>query len=145
MDANTEIRRAVDTGKVTFGTKESEYSLKLGEGQILILSQNTPLLTIEKLTHLAALSNVPVYRFAGNGLELGSVCGKPFVISSLLVLDQGKSKASEIRNLSAAQTAAAAEEEQAKAPKKAKRARKKKVEAETDETQNEVPTEAESE
>ncbi len=128
MDATIEIRRAVDTGKVLFGTRESEYSLKIGEGQILILPQNVPILSVEKLTHLAHLSQVPVFRFKGTALELGSVCGKPFVISSLLILDQGKSKVSELRNQSSTnnQTAPSAEEETA--PAKPKRARKKKLE-----------------
>lgn len=139
MDANTEIRRAVDTGKVLFGTRESEYSLKMGEGQILVLPKNTPVLSVEKLSHLANLSNVPVFRFSGTALDLGSVCGKPFVISSLLVLDQGKSKASDLRNQTASQAKAAAEEEApAKAKAKPKRARKKKTEATPEE---ETPTE----
>ncbi len=127
MDANIEIRRAVDTGKVLFGTRESEYSLKMGEGMVLILPQNTPSLSIEKLTHLASLSNVTVYRFHGTALELGSVCGKPFVISSLLILDQGKSKASELTNAkqaAAEQLVSSHNEDNAAKPK---RARKKKV------------------
>ena len=127
MDANIEIRRAVDTGKVLFGTRESEYSLKMGEGQVLILPQNTPILNVEKLSHLASLSNVPVYRFNGTALELGSVCGKPFVISSLLVLDQGKSKASELTNAKQAAAEQLVSSHNEEAPAKPKRARKKKA------------------
>lgn len=132
MDANIEIRRAVDTGKVLFGTRESEYTLKTGEGQILILPQNTPILNVEKLTHLASLTNVPVYRFNGTALELGSVCGKPFVISSLLVLDQGKSKASELTNAKPAQAEKQVSEHNEDAPAKPKRTRKKKATEETE-------------
>ncbi len=91
-EAGKEIRRAVDTGKVLFGTKESLYSLKHGEGLLLILTKNAPVLNVEEMTHIASLASVPVYTFAGNGLELGSVCGKPYVISALLVTDAGKSK-----------------------------------------------------
>lgn len=133
MDANIEIRRAVDTGKVLFGTRESEYSLKMGEGQILILPQNTPVLNVEMLTHVASLSNIPVYRFNGTALELGSVCGKPFVISSLLVLDQGKSKASELTNAPQAAAPEQVSEHNEDAPAKPKRARKKKTVAEDEE------------
>lgn len=91
-EAGKEIRRAVDTGKVLFGGKESLHSLKHGDGQLLVVTQNAPTLDLEEMAHIASLANVPIYKFAGNGLELGNVCGKPYVISTLLVLDEGKSK-----------------------------------------------------
>lgn len=91
-EAGKEIRRAVDTGKVLFGNKESLYSLKHGEGQLLVVTKNVPTLDLEEVKHIATLAQVPVYSFAGNGLELGSVCGKPYVVSTLLIVDEGKSK-----------------------------------------------------
>jgi large subunit ribosomal protein L30e len=102
-EAGKEIRRAVDTGKVLFGVKETLYSIRNGEGLLLVLARNTPLLTTENVLHLAQLSEIPVYSFSGSGLELGSVCGKPFVVSTLLVMDAGKSK---VMELSKPQTAA---------------------------------------
>ena len=35
-------------------------------------------------------------KYSEAGLVLGSVCGKPFTISVLLVLDEGKSKVLEL-------------------------------------------------
>jgi large subunit ribosomal protein L30e len=95
-EASKEIRRAVDTGKALFGVKESQYSVRNGEGLLLVISQNTPVLTKESLFHLAKLAEIPTYSFSGNGLELGNVCGKPHVISTLLILDAGKSKVEEL-------------------------------------------------
>lgn len=95
-EAGKEIRRAVDTGKALFGVKESLYSVRNGDGLLLVVAQNTPVLTKENLLHLAQIAEIPVYSFAGNGLELGNVCGKPYVISTLLVLDAGKSKVEEL-------------------------------------------------
>ena len=120
-DAGKEIRRAVDTGKVEFGTKESIHSLRHGSGQLLVICQNMPELVAEDLRHLAKLAEIPVYAFAGNGLELGSVCGKPYVVSTLLVLDEGKSKVLVLGDAKA-QTHAA--EDTAETPK---RGRKKKA------------------
>lgn len=120
-EAGKEIRRAVDTGKVEFGTKESLHELRQGNGQLLVIAHNTPPLVAEDLRHLATLAEVPVYSFAGNGLELGSVCGKPYVISTLLVMDAGKSK---VQILGDAKAMAAETEEEAAAPKKG---RKKKA------------------
>jgi large subunit ribosomal protein L30e len=94
--ASREIRRAVDTGKVLFGTRQGEYSVKQGKGKLLILTKNTPVYTAEKMQHIASISEIPVYTFQGTGLELGEVCGKPFVVSSLLVLDVGKSKVADL-------------------------------------------------
>ncbi|MEK6902877.1 MAG: 50S ribosomal protein L30e [archaeon] len=95
-EAGKEIRRAVDTGKVLFGGRESTYALRHGEGQLLIVTHNAPPLVLDDLKHTAYLSEIPVYVFKGTGLELGSVCGKPYVISTLLVLDGGKSKVQDL-------------------------------------------------
>lgn len=94
--ASREIRRAVDTGKVLFGTRQGEYHIKQGKGKLLVLTQNTPIYTTEKMNHIAGIAEIPIYTFGGTGLELGEVCGKPFVVSSLLVLDVGKSKVTDL-------------------------------------------------
>ena len=92
VDAAREIRRAVDTGKVLFGTKSSGKSLKNGTAKLLIIANNVPQLEKEKLVALAETSRTPNYMFSGSGLELGSVCGKPFTVSVMVVEDEGKSK-----------------------------------------------------
>lgn len=95
-DYSKEIRRAVDTGKVIFGSKESEISLKNGFAKLLILSNNAPKLSKEKLVLLAKKAKVPLLEFEGKSNELGSVCGKPFGVSSMVVENEGKSKILEI-------------------------------------------------
>jgi hypothetical protein len=45
-----------------------------------------------KAAYWSKMFGIPVFEFPGKGLELGSVCGKPFSIATLLVLDAGKSK-----------------------------------------------------
>ncbi len=119
-EAGKEIRRAVDTGKVLFGTKESLYSLKHGDGLLLVVTKNAPVLDLEEMAHIASLANVPVYKFAGNGLELGNVCGKPYVISTLLVTDEGKSKVLQLGD-------AAAQAADAVATSNTKKGRKKRA------------------
>ncbi len=117
-EAGKEIRRAVDTGKVLFGTKESLYSLKHGDGLLLVVTKNAPVLGLEEMNHIASLANVPVYKFAGNGLELGSVCGKPYVISTLLVTNEGKSKVLQLGDAAAQAADAVAAETTKKGRKK---------------------------
>jgi len=96
MDINIEIRRAVDTGKVNFGEKQSEKNILKGNGELIIISSNTNKILKERLEHYAKLSEIPFYEFQGSSVELGSVCGKPFPISVMTILNKGKSKILEV-------------------------------------------------
>ncbi|MEK6958389.1 MAG: 50S ribosomal protein L30e [archaeon] len=96
VDSAKEIRRSVDTGKVIFGTKETEQSIKNGSAKLIIITNNAPRLSKEKLASFAEMAKIMVFDFAGTGLELGSICGKPFTVSAMAILDPGKSKVLEI-------------------------------------------------
>ncbi|MFA5763807.1 MAG: 50S ribosomal protein L30e [archaeon] len=96
VDTNKEIRRAVDTGKVAFGLKMCQKELLKGRGEMIIVCSNMPANQKEKLKHITELENKKYYEFDKNGLALGSICGKPFVISSLIILDKGKSNVMEL-------------------------------------------------
>ena len=73
-------------------TKQGEKILLKGNAELLILSSNTQKLVKERMMHLSELSSVPMLEFAGTGLELGSVCGKPFTVSVMIIQKTGKSK-----------------------------------------------------
>lgn len=92
MDANKEIRRAVDTGKTLFGSSEGKKSLLKGEAKLLIVAGNIDESVRDTILPLARAGKIPVYAFAENSLKLGSLCGKPFPISVISVIDEGKSK-----------------------------------------------------
>lgn len=91
MDTNKEIRRAVDTGKVSFGYKVCQKNLLQGEGEMIIISNNLPKNDREVLQHLAKVEGKKFLEYPENGLTLGSVCGKPFVVSAMIIIDAGKS------------------------------------------------------
>ena len=92
IDLNREIRRAVDTGKIVFGEKQTEKSLNAGKAEAVILAKNAKKNAREKIAHFAHTFKIPMIEFEGTGLELGAVCGKPFTISALAVAKAGKSK-----------------------------------------------------
>lgn len=91
IDVNREIRRAVDSGKVFFGSKQSEKSINSGEAKLLITTNNTPKLLKEKMLTKAVIGKVDVLEFEGNSLELGQICGKPFNVSLMVIKEAGKS------------------------------------------------------
>ena len=91
LDLNKEIRRAVDTGKVVFGAKQTEKSLLVGKSKLVIIASNAPELVMEKANHQALGGGVPHIKFDGSGLQLGSICGKPFGILMMSIEDPGKS------------------------------------------------------
>ena len=92
FDVNREIRRAAETGNVLFGEKQAGKSILKGDAQLIIISTNLGKLLREKLEHLAKIAQIPIYEFPGSGLELGAVCGKPFVVSAMVVQNIVKSK-----------------------------------------------------
>jgi large subunit ribosomal protein L30e len=96
VDTNKEIRRAVDTGKVSFGYKTCQKNLLKGEGELIIVSSNMKSNEKEKLEQLAKVEGKKFYIYQDNGLVLGSICGKPFVVSAMIILDKGKSKVLEV-------------------------------------------------
>jgi len=92
MDVSREIRRAVDTGKVLFGEKQAEKSVLKGAAELIVISSNAPVRSKERVKQLCSVAGVPIFGFNGNGLALGSVCGKPFVVAVLSIENKGKSK-----------------------------------------------------
>ncbi|MBS3062059.1 MAG: 50S ribosomal protein L30e [Candidatus Diapherotrites archaeon] len=96
VEIQREIRRSVDTGKVAFGEKETEKNVLKGNGALIIVSDSATASTKEKAKHWSKIFSIPVFEYHGKGLELGSVCGKPFSVGTMLVLDSGKSRVLEV-------------------------------------------------
>ena len=91
MDVDRGIRVAVDTGDVTLGSEKSIQSLKLGKGQLVIVARNAPKNILEDVEYYANLSEIPSLVYDGTSVDLGSVCGKPFTVATLIVNDPGDS------------------------------------------------------
>lgn len=91
MDVDRGIRVAVDTGDVTLGSEKSIQYLKLGKGQLVVVAQNSPKEILEDVEYYANLSEIPFYIYEGTSVELGSVCGKPFTVATLMINDPGDS------------------------------------------------------
>ena len=91
MDVDRGIRIAVDTGVVTLGSEKSIQALKLGKGKLVVVADNSPENIKDDVNYYAKLSEIPVYTYNGTSVDLGSVCGKPFTVATLVIKDPGDS------------------------------------------------------
>lgn len=85
-DIGRALRTAVTTGKVKFGLAASTKAIKNGSAKLLVISQNCP----DDWLKSGDL-NIKRVVYPGSNVSLGEACGKPFAISSLVVIDQGSS------------------------------------------------------
>lgn len=84
MSLERMLKEAITTGKVEFGLKQCKKNIDQKKAKLLILASNCPDENIK-------YQNVKIYNFGGTNVELGTVCGKPFSISALVVIDEGTS------------------------------------------------------
>ena len=84
------IKTILRTGKVVIGSRRTLKLVKLGKVKAVIAASNLPRELKEDLEYYAKLSRVPVIVFPGTNMELGVVCGKPFSVAMMGVLDTGQ-------------------------------------------------------
>jgi large subunit ribosomal protein L30e len=92
VDVNKQIRMAVKTGKVGFGSKDAIASTGSARAKLIILAKNCRDTDREDIMHSAKQSEIPIYVFQGSSLDLGAVCEKPFPISAIVVREAGDSE-----------------------------------------------------
>lgn len=87
MDIKRALRNVQETGEVSIGMKQTLKSLKGKKGKLIVVSMNCPPDSLSSLRKF----KVPIYTYNGTNAELGAACGKPFSISTLCVINGGKS------------------------------------------------------
>lgn len=92
VDVNKQIQIAVKTGKVTLGVKEALDAARLAKAKLLILASNCPDHDKTDIVQYAKQSSVPVHNYQGTSLDLGSACGKPFMVAALTIKEPGDSE-----------------------------------------------------
>ena len=91
MDLNKSIRMAVDTGNVVFGADKARKLALGGAVKAIVVASNCPPVLRQDLEHYCAVASIPIIRFGGTGMSLGTVCGKPFTVSALSIVAEGNS------------------------------------------------------
>jgi large subunit ribosomal protein L30e len=79
--------KTIRTGSVIIGSNRTIDAAESAEAKMVVLATNCP---GEVRTKIEA-TDVPVLNFKGTGAELGPVCGKPFPIAALAIIDAGES------------------------------------------------------
>lgn len=97
MNIERAIRKVVDTGEVILGAKESIASVMDKKARLVLVAENCPKDLKDDLDHYANISNIYVYNFPGSSMEMGAVCGKPYVVSMLSVIEVGDSDILELK------------------------------------------------
>lgn len=85
VDISRALKAAISTGKVEFGIDQTQKAVKSGKAQMIVISSNCP------SEELVNNKDVKVHVYDGNNMELGAMCGKPFSVSALAIIDKGTS------------------------------------------------------
>jgi len=93
IDIAKSLRAVVREGSVSIGARNALKSVQREEAQLILLASNCP----EKFRDEIKLRRVPAVDLGVNSVELGSMCGKPFIISMLAVIDPGSSDIMSLR------------------------------------------------
>jgi large subunit ribosomal protein L30e len=95
-DISKSIRIAVKTGAVCFGFESTLESIKRGKAKLVILANNCPDSILSRIEYYSRASQVPILRFGSSSWDLGSTCGKPFMISAMAIKEPGDSNIMQI-------------------------------------------------
>jgi large subunit ribosomal protein L30e len=87
LDLNKILRITIQTGKVSIGSRQTVKAVDNYQAKAVVLASNCPKDVRDRIT-----GNVPVIDFPGIGIELGTICSKPFAVAAMAVKDPGESK-----------------------------------------------------
>ena len=92
LSFESELKTLLRTGKVVLGTRRTLKMVKNGKVKMVIIASTLRQDLKDDIKTYAKLSNIPVYEYGGSGYDLGKLCGKPFMVSTIGVIDPGDSR-----------------------------------------------------
>jgi len=90
-DLAGDIRLAVDTGKVAIGYREVVKSISSSQAKAVVIATKGKKDIIDDIVHMCNIAGIKLIKFNENSLELGTICGKPYSVNALAIIDQGNS------------------------------------------------------
>ena len=96
MDFTRQIKLAISSGKLLFGQRQTKDACANGTAKLIIFAANCPRDYIEDMS--ATHPEVTMHQTMML-TEVGTVCGKPFSVSTICILDAGESDLLTLDNL----------------------------------------------
>jgi large subunit ribosomal protein L30e len=87
INVDKSLIKAVKTGKVIVGANRTIDAAANGSAKMVVLASNCP----EDIKKKIQATDIPVLEYEGTSVDLGPVCGKPFTIAAMAILDVGES------------------------------------------------------
>jgi ribosomal protein L30E len=87
VDVEKAFKNMVKKGTVIFGNRQTRLTIEDGKAKLVVFSNNCPF--VEELTSISEKHDVPVYQSDVDSVELGSICGKMYAVSTFAVVDDG--------------------------------------------------------
>lgn len=86
-----ELNIAVNTGEIVLGSKNVTSALLSSTLKLVILSSDCQINTRERIIYYSRMAGIPYHMVGNNRHELGSMCGNPFSVSAIAVVNAGES------------------------------------------------------
>ena len=87
VDVEKAFKIMVKKGTVIFGNRQTRSTIEHKKAKLVVFSKNCPF--IDEITPLTEKHDVPVYKANVDSVELGSICGKMYAVSTFAVVDDG--------------------------------------------------------
>jgi len=81
MNVEEMIRKAIRENRVLFGYRECLKYIRNNVPEVVIIAKNAP----ERIRKVILSSNVKVIVFEGSSKDLGTICGRPHPITTLVI------------------------------------------------------------
>jgi large subunit ribosomal protein L30e len=82
-DVERAIKRALAEDRLVRGLERTRAAARLGKAELLVVSSNCK--ARDDIVYLGKLSNIPVFVYPGDNMELGELCRKPYSVSALAI------------------------------------------------------------
>lgn len=91
VDVDKAISIAVKTGKVVLGANSAVQNAQTGKAKLIVIAANCPYSIRSDIEYYSKISGIPVVVYRGTSIDLGMICGKPFMVAALSVKEPGDS------------------------------------------------------
>jgi len=85
------LQTCVRTGQVVIGSRKTIKLAMHGKAKLIVLASNAPPEIKRDIKYYAKLSKIPVLEIPSTNIELGTIVGKPFGVSSMAIINPGQS------------------------------------------------------